>query len=105
MAFRVYDDALAMVRLAYRAADVIERKDPDLARQLRRSSSSVPLNVGEGNYSRKGNRAVRFHSALGSANEARCTVQVAQAVGMLDEERRLLGLLDRVVGALWKLTR
>ena len=105
MAFRVYEESLVMVRLAYRAAAVMEAKDPDLARQLRRSASSVPLNVGEGNYSRKGNRALRFHSALGSANEARCTVEVGQAVGLLGAQAELLGRLDHIVAMLWKLTR
>jgi len=47
MTLRIYGDAIEMVTAAYKAADVIERRDADLARQLRRSSSSVPLNLAE----------------------------------------------------------
>ena len=69
MTLRIYSDAIEMVTQAYKAAEVIEMRDADLARQLRRSSSSVPLNLAEGSYSHKGNRKARYFTALGSANE------------------------------------
>ena len=90
---------------AYKAAEVIERSDPDLAKQLRRSSSSVPLNLAEGGYSHKGNRKARYFTALGSANEVRSTLQVASAVGLLQANPALDDRLDKIIATLWKLTR
>jgi four helix bundle protein len=45
----------------------IGKKDANLADQLRRAASSVPLNLHEGAYSQGGNVRARFHNALGSA--------------------------------------
>jgi four helix bundle protein len=105
MTLRIHEDALAMVKAAYKAAEQIEKHDADLARQLRRSSSSVPLNISEGSHSRKGNRAVRYSSAMGSANEVRSTLQVAAAVGLIAENAELEDRLDKIVATLWTLTR
>ena len=74
---RIYDDALWMVREVYAVAKVVERHDGDLARQMRRSSSSVVLNLSEGCYSRKGSRIARWSDAMGSANETRSALQLA----------------------------
>jgi four helix bundle protein len=105
MTLRIYSDAIEMVTQAYKAAEVIERHDADLARQLRRSSSSVPLNLAEGSYSHKGNRKARYFTALGSANEVRSTLQVASAVGLLPDNPALDDRLDKIMATLWKLTR
>ena len=45
----------------------VERRDSDLARQLRRASASVALDTAEGMYSRGKKRQARYHNALGSA--------------------------------------
>ena len=93
-----------MVRSAYEAAKRIEKRDADLARQLRRSSSSVPLNIAEGSHSHKGNRLARYSTAMGSANEARSALQVATAVGLLAADQKLEDRLDKIVATLWRLT-
>lgn len=85
----------------------IELKDRDLARQLRRCSASIALNVAEGMYSRGGNRAARYHSALGSARETLACLEVAEAwgyvagldAGLLAQLRRVVGTLVRLVTA------
>ena len=105
MTLRIYSDAIEMVTQAYKVAEVIERRDADLARQLRRSSSSVPLNLAEGSYAQKGNRKARYFTALGSANEVRSTLQVASAVGLLPANPALDDRLDKIMATLWKLTR
>jgi four helix bundle protein len=105
MTLRIYGDAIEMVKQAYVAAAVIERRDADLARQLRRSSSSVPLNLAEGSYAQNGNRKTRYFTALGSANEVRSTLQVASAVGLLPANPALDDRLDKIVATLWNLTR
>ena len=86
--------------------ETIERHDADLARQMRRASSSVALNVAEGAYSRGKNRPVRYQTALGSMRETLACVEVAVAqgyVGRVDEE--LLDAIDRVMATLFKLVR
>jgi four helix bundle protein len=72
---------------------------------LRRSSSSVALNLAEGDYAQKGNRKARHFTALGSANEVRSTLQVASAVGLLPANPALDDRLDKILATLWKLTR
>ncbi len=66
----VYTLVLELIHQLRVPIGVIERKDRDLARQLRRASASVALNLAEGMYSRGKNRAARYHTALGSAREA-----------------------------------
>ena len=48
---RIHDDMLDAVRLMRGALAAIERRDADLARQLRRAASSVVLNIAEGSGS------------------------------------------------------
>ena len=102
---RIYEDALWMVGQVYGVAKLVERGDGALARQMRRASSSVALNISEGNYSRKGNRRARWHDAMGSANETRSALQVVDAVGLARPSGELLDRLDKIVATLWKLTR
>lgn len=82
----------------------IERRDRDLGRQMRRASSSIALGVAEGMYSRGGNRAARFHSALGSARETLACLEVAVALGYLDRaDAAATDRLDRIIGTLVRL--
>lgn len=82
----------------------IELRDKDLARQLRRCSVSVALNVAEGMYSRGGNRNARYHTALGSAQETLACLEAAEACGYVAVvDAGLEQQLRRVVGTLVKL--
>ena len=54
MALIVHNVALEMVTDIRPLIERIARHDRSLAQQLRRSASSVPLNIGEGAYSRGG---------------------------------------------------
>jgi four helix bundle protein len=105
MSLEIYQETLSMVREVHAVAKVVERVDGDLARQMRRSASSVPLNVSEGIYSRKGNRLARWQDAMGSANETRAALHVAEAVGLVEHRAELLDRIDEIVATLWKLTR
>jgi four helix bundle protein len=83
---------------------VIARADSDLARQLRRATARVPLNVAEGMYSRGKLRQARYHTALGSAREVLACLEVAVAMGYLKAEpESLCRQLNRVIGTLVKL--
>ena len=78
-------------------------RDRDLARQLRRCSCSVALNLAEGMYSRGRNRVARYHNALGSARETFACLEVAVVCGFVQEDAALRDALNRVVGTLVKL--
>jgi four helix bundle protein len=103
---RIYDDALAMVREVRVYRLVIERSDRDHAKQLRRAAKSVVLGLAEGAYSRKGNRKVRYHEALGSARETLACLELAVADGIVDSlDDAVLDRLDKIIRTLVKLTR
>ena len=104
--------ALMVAKLSYEAIEAlrplvprIKRHDRSLADQLVRAASSVALNLAEGAGSDPGNRKARYFTALGSANEVRSTLQVANAVGLLPANPALDDRLDKIMATLWKLTR
>jgi four helix bundle protein len=88
---------------------IIERigvKDGNLADQLRRAATSVPLNLSEGAYSQGGHVRARFHNALGSAAEVRACLDVAEALGYVERiDEGLRDSLDRIIATLHRLTR
>ena len=83
------------------------RHGKSLVNQIRRSASSVPLNVAEGLYSRGGNQLARFQDAMGSADETRAALKVALAWGYIapGNAQSVDQKLDRVVALLWGLAR
>lgn len=102
----IHSDSLFVAGMAARAAKRISRLDPDLARQLRRAATSVPLNLSEGFSLEGGNRRLRYLTALGSARELRACFEVAFAMGYVeplafDDADRL----DKVIATLVKLCR
>jgi four helix bundle protein len=106
MKLRILDVALESLKLLRPVLLRIRREDPGLHRQLKDALNSVVLNLAEGEYSDPGTRKARFHTACGSANEARGGVLAAQAWGYVGAAQCEPGLarLDRVVAILWKLT-
>jgi len=98
---KIYDVMLEALRMMNGAIAAIERRDADLARQIRRAASSVVLNVGEGCGSVGGVRRARYRTALGSARETRACLQVAESFGYIGPMSEGLGQrLDRVIGTL-----
>jgi four helix bundle protein len=101
---KIYSVVLEVVKGVAPVAKEIERKDPDLARQMRRACSSVALNVSEGMYSRGKNRGARYHTAMGSMRETLSCIEVGRAMGYVDAvDAGLLGRIDHVLGTLYKL--
>jgi four helix bundle protein len=103
---RIYDVSLDVLRDVRGLADEIARYDRDQARQLRRSSVSVTLNLAEGSGSRGGTRRARYDNALGSARETLANLQAAEAVAYIDPiDAALRARLDQVIGTLVNVVR
>ena len=106
MALRIYSVAIEMLRELRPLMERIRSRDSNLADQLRRAATSIPLNLHEGAYSQGGNARARFHTALGSAAEVRACLDVAEALGYLEGvDAGLRDTLDRVVATLHRLAR
>jgi len=102
---RLYQTALDLVALC---ASVVEHLPPGLGflgDQLRRASSSVPLNFCEGclKSSRK-ERTRYFETAAGSAREVSAILDVAVRFKGISEEARLAGKdhCDHICAMLYK---
>jgi four helix bundle protein len=101
---RIYIVCIELVREVRPVAERIGRFDRDLARQLRRSSSSVVLNVAEG--SRGGRRRNSYDVALGEARETLAILEVAEASGYVSSVAPAMrGRLDHIIGTLVNLVR
>jgi four helix bundle protein len=101
---RIYQVILQLCGELRPVVGAIERRDRDLARQLRRCSSSVALNVAEGMYSRGQNRQVRYHSALASARETLACLELAEHCRYVaGPSQPLRARLAHVIGTLVKL--
>jgi four helix bundle protein len=103
----IYDTALEMVRSVSAVARRVERSDPDpdLARQMRRACTSVPLNLAEGMHSQGRNRSARLYNSMGSAKETLACLDVSAAAGYV-EEHEVAGerdRIDRIVATLYRL--
>jgi four helix bundle protein len=98
---RIHDEMLDAIRLMRGVLAAIERRDPDLGRQLRRAASSVVLNLAEGSGSLGRVRTARYRTALGSARETLACLGVAEAFGYVERTPEgLLERMNRVVGTL-----
>ena len=82
----VIEHSLAVVELSRPLVEAVQRKDRDLASQLRRAISSICLNLAEGFGCAGGNARLRFQTALGSLNEAQTALRVAVAWGYFSQE-------------------
>jgi four helix bundle protein len=101
---RVYTVIIDFLRGLRPVVARIESHDRDLARQLRRCASSIALNVSEGSGSRAGTRRERYRNALGSARETGACLDVAVALGYVDEiDAEMLAQLDQVRATLFRI--
>ena len=98
---RIHDDMLEVIRSMRGAVGAIDKRDPDLARQLRRAASSVVLNIAEGSGSFGRVRTVRYRTALGSARETLACLQTAEAFGYMEPvSNTVIRRMDRIIGTL-----
>ncbi|MBX3125241.1 MAG: four helix bundle protein [Polyangiaceae bacterium] len=101
---RIYPVVLRTIEGLRRTLGILDHKDRDLSRQLRRCSASCALNLGEGQYSRGKNRAAKYHIALGSAREMLSCLEVAEAFGYIPPvSSEMRENFDRIIGSLVRL--
>ncbi len=101
---RIYQTALTMAGDAAKVADEIEKKDIDLARQMRRAVQSVVLNIAEGMGNTPGHKRQRYQTALGSAREVMACVEVAQVMRIIGKtDSATLDRIDHVIATLARL--
>jgi four helix bundle protein len=98
---RIHDVMLDAITTMRPMVGAIERKDRDLASQLRRAASSVVLNLAEGSGSFGGVRTQRYRTALGSARETMSCLLVAERFGYVEAvPKALVAQMNRVIGTL-----
>jgi four helix bundle protein len=103
---RIHDDMLDAIAMMPPIVGAIEKRDKDLASQLRRAASSVALNIAEGSGSFGGVRQARYRTALGSARETLSCLQVAERWRYIAPVRpALVSILNRVIGTLVRVAR
>jgi four helix bundle protein len=102
---KIIDTLVEMVALVHGLARKVARHDPDLARQMRRSSSSAALNASEGVWARAGKRRSRLEDAVNEARETLVALRLAGACGYLasDEAKSGITMLENIVPVLWVL--
>jgi len=97
------DIAHQVIRQVRALVAAIAACDPDLARQIRRAATSVPLNLSEGRQRAGKDRKHLWRVAAGSAAETAEALHVAVSWGYVDAADALASL-DRVRAMLWRLT-
>ena len=101
---RIYPVVLEMVAGAAVVAEQIERRDVDLAKQMRRAAASVALNTAEGMANTGGHKRQRYQTALGSAREVMACTDVAKAMRYISAvDEALLDRLNHVIATLIRL--
>lgn len=106
MPFQAFDVSLEMIRQLRQPLAALTQRDPSLAHQLQRAAASVPLNLSEGRRRLGRDRLHLWRVAAGSADEVVASLRVAEAFGHLDAASiaPALGLCDRILAMLWRLT-
>ena len=106
MGFDAYENAVEIAREMRELVDTIRQSDQDLAKQARRATQSIGLNIAEARKRSAGDRRRQFEIALGSAGEARAALEQADAWGYVPTERAkpVLERLDREIAMLWRLS-
>jgi len=104
MPFDLLTLALSLPALLKKPIEKIARRDPDLARQMRKATTSVPLCAAEGRRRAGRDRAHLWNVALGSASELMASLEAAVGFGYLErpEIAEPLAVLDRVCAIAWR---
>lgn len=79
----IVEHAVGIAELSRPLIEAIQRRDKDLASQVRRAIASIALNAAEAQGNAGGNSRVRFESALGSLYESQAGLLLAIAWGYI----------------------
>jgi four helix bundle protein len=106
MSLQAFDVFLELIRSLEQPLAILGRRDPDLAKQVRRAAASVSLNLSEGSRRTGKDRIHLWRVAAGSADEVVASLRVAEAFGYLGATVTAKSILlgDRVLAMLWRLT-
>ena len=105
MALQITETVLQLVREMRGVVASVAQHDADLARQMRRALTSIPLNIAEGEGRRNGHGRQRFETAMGSTNEVHACLRTADALGYVEADDAMLDALDKIARTLRKLSR
>ncbi len=107
MSLRVLEHSYELATALGDLLRTLDRRNPDLARQIKRAASSVTLNIAEGNGRAGGNRRHCFRIARGSVQEVSAALTIAISWGDLDAGAAApsLELADSISAMLWGLVR
>jgi four helix bundle protein len=99
---RIYPIILTYVEEVAPFVGRIARRDPDLARQLRRASAAVVLNTAEGMYARGRSKQLCYNVALREMRESYAALEVSVRLGYVaplpeELERRVAHILGTLV--------
>jgi len=98
---RIHEVALNLVGEVAPLIAKIERRDPDLARQLRKSVTSCPMNIAEGSDQIGKRRNNHYAIALGSERETWTALRSAEAFKYIPPlSAELKNKFDHVIGTL-----
>src|SRR4051812_14055404 len=105
--FQVLQVSLELIPELKPLVEQIARHDRDLAGQLRRSGSSIPLNIAEGARRVGKDRTHSYRIAAGSAAETRTALCVAQGWGYVDPGSAQAAdqRLDRILAMFYRMSR
>ncbi len=105
-AFIALEVSMSIIRALCPVMTALKARDKELADQLQRAVSSVPLNLAEGAKRNGRDQAHFYRIATGSAAEARVAIALAEAWGSLEgiDLDDLRSLLDRQAALLHRLT-
>ena len=103
----VFELSYQLIEAFREPVKVLQRKDPDLARQLRKAGSSVSLNLAEGEGRVVKDRFQHWRISSGSAREVKSALRAALAWGYLTKKQieRPQSIADRVLAMTWNLMR
>ena len=102
---RIYPVALEVVSMLQPVLREVRRRDANLADQLDRCSTSVVLNICEGDAHDGAARRHKYRIALGEARETVGALDLAEVRRLARRPQGIDDKLDHVIGVLVKLTR
>ena len=101
----IYPVILSFVAEAAELTPRIAHHDRDLARQLRRASSSVALNCSEGMYARGRSRTACYNIALREMRESYAALEISVRLRYLPPlGEKLEDRIQRILGTLYRLS-